>query len=313
MFSQIKNTDLILAPMAGITDMPFRKICGRFGADITVTEMVSARGLVEGSEKSFRLLYIDEDEKRTGIQIFGNDPQVMAKAAKIVSRYRPEFIDINAGCPAKKVVKNGSGGGLLSDLDNFENVLKAVVENSGVPVTCKTRIGFADDYSDEIIDVIYEAGIRKIAIHGRTVKMGFKGVANYDWCKYIDKFPDVKFVLNGDIDSSQRAMELIERYPESNIMIGRGALGNPFIFEKIKKAMRGEPASDLSYEIWFDTIKEHYDLMLKYYGDYGLILMRKHVGWYLNGMHDSKRIKDFIFRSNNYEEIIEVLRQYDRD
>ncbi|MCD6246368.1 tRNA-dihydrouridine synthase [candidate division WOR-3 bacterium] len=312
MLSQFKNTNLILAPMAGITDMPFRRICNKFGADITVTEMVSARGLIEGSEKSFKLLHIDKDEKNTGIQIFGNDPLVMARAAKIVSRFNPAFIDINAGCPAKKVIKSGSGGGLLNDLDNFKRVLNAVVENSEVPVTCKTRIGFADDYSDEIIDIIYEAGIRKIAIHGRTVKMGFKGSANYDWCKHINKFHDVRFALNGDIDSPRMAMDLILQYPGTDIMIGRGALGNPFIFEKIKKAILGELINDISYKIWFDTVREHYNLMLEYYGDYGLILMRKHVGWYLKGMRNSKKIKDFIFRSNNYKEIIEVLGEYDR-
>ncbi len=291
--------------------MPFRKICTENGADIVITEMVSARGLIEGSTKTLRLLYIAE-ENNAGIQIFGHEPLVMAKAAKIISRYNPLFIDINTGCPAKKVIKSGSGGGLLRELDNMREVLKAVVENSGVPVTCKTRIGFNDDYSDEIIDIIRETGIKTIAVHGRTVKMGFKGIANYNWCKYASKFDDTKFILNGDIDSAPKALSLLSAYPEMDIMIGRGALGNPFIFNDIKKTLEGNTAKEVSFDIWLSIIEKHYKLMLDYYGDYGIILMRKHMGWYLKGMPQSKKIKDFIFRSNDYNEIMKVLQNYDR-
>ncbi len=310
-----KKQNLILAPMAGISDIPFRKISYDFGADIAVTEMINARGLIEGSKKTYSLMRIDEKEKNTGIQLFGNDMAIMQRAVEIVceSNLNAKFIDINAGCPAKKVIRSGSGGALLKDLKKLEIILNSVKSVSNIPISCKVRIGYSENNIDEIVDAVKSSGVRIITIHGRTVKQGFKGESNLSWIKYFNNDKDMQYIISGDINTPDKAVEIMDKFPESHIMIGRGTLGNPFIFNYIKDLKGSGKYNKVNKEELFKTIRRHYKFMLETFGDYGVILMRKHIGWYLKGLPGAKKLKDKINRLEEYSDVIKELDAYDRN
>jgi len=310
-----KKQNLILAPMAGISDIPFRKISYDFGADIAVTEMINARGLIEGSKKTYSLMRIDKREINTGIQLFGNDIEIMKRAVEIVceSNLNIKFIDINAGCPAKKVIRGGSGGALLKNLKKLEIMLNSVKSVSNIPVSCKVRIGYDENTISEIVNAIKSSGVKIITIHGRTVKQGFKGKSDLSWIKSFNNDKDMQYIISGDINTPDKAVEIMDKYPKFHVMIGRGALGNPFIFDYIKDLRRNGNYNRVNKEELFKTIRKHYKFMLKVFGDYGVILMRKHIGWYLKGLPGSKKLKDKINKIGEYNDVIRELDKYDRN
>lgn len=232
------NIPLALAPMECITDTSYRQICKSYGADILFTEFIAADGLIRDAVKSFRKLNFAETERPIGIQVFGNNVQSMVEAVKIIESVSPDFIDLNFGCPVKKVVDKGGGAAMLKDIPKMLEITKAVVKATSLPISVKTRLGW--DEKNIIIETLAEqlqdCGIQLLTIHGRTKSQMYKGVANWNPIAAVKANPKIiiPIIGNGDIDSPEKAKEMIEKYPVDGLMIGRGSIGNPWIFKEIK-------------------------------------------------------------------------------
>ena len=234
----LPNFPLLLAPMEDVSDPPFRRLCKMNGADLMYTEFISSEGLIRDAIKSRKKLDIFDEERPIGIQIFGGDEEAMAMSAKIVETVEPDLVDINFGCPVKKVVCKGAGAGVLKDVDLMVRLTKSVVESTHLPVTVKTRLGWDHDSIniDEVAERLQETGIKALAIHGRTRAQMYKGHSDWSHIARVKANPNIEIPIfgNGDIDSPQKAIEFKEKYGVDGIMIGRAAIGHPWIFNKIK-------------------------------------------------------------------------------
>jgi nifR3 family TIM-barrel protein len=232
------NIPLALAPMECITDTSYRQICKSYGADILFTEFIAADGLIRDAVKSLRKLSFNEAERPIGIQVFGNNVQSMVEAVKIIESVSPDFIDLNYGCPVKKVVDKGGGAAMLKDIPKMLEITQAVVKATSVPISVKTRLGW--DEKNIVIEALAEqlqdCGIQMLTIHGRTKSQMYKGVADWNPIAAVKSNPRIQIPIigNGDIDSPEKAKEIIEKYPVDGLMIGRGSIGNPWIFKEIK-------------------------------------------------------------------------------
>ena len=235
---KLPDFPLLLAPMEDVSDPPFRALCKKNGADLMFTEFISSEGLIRDAEKSVQKLDIYEYERPIGIQIFGDKIESMRQAAEIAEKAKPEIIDINYGCPVKKVACKGAGAGILLDLPKMQSMTKEIVDAVNVPVTVKTRLGW-DENSIKIVEVakrLQDVGIKALTIHGRTRKQMYKGEANWEYIAKVKNDPQIKIPIfgNGDIDSSEKALEYKNRYNVDGIMIGRASIGYPWIFNEIK-------------------------------------------------------------------------------
>ena len=298
---KIGNVDLenniFLAPMAGITDLPFRLICKENDAGLVYTEMVSAKALLYNDEKTKLLLKTCNKEKPLAVQIFGSDVEAIAYASKYVSEFA-DIVDINMGCPAPKVVKNGDGSKLLLDLEKAKDIMETVVKKSKVPVTLKFRKGWDSEHivATEIAKIAQQAGISAIAIHGRTRAEYYSGKADLEIIKKVKESVNIPVIGNGDVVDEESAKEMFEKTGVDGIMIGRGAIGNPWIFEQIKYYLENNkkmsaPTNKEKYEI----IKEHLELNLKEKGNVvGINEMRKHISAYTKNMPEASRFRDEI-------------------
>ncbi|MCX7678325.1 MAG: tRNA dihydrouridine synthase DusB [Spirochaetes bacterium] len=292
---------LVLAPMAGYTDSPFRRIARTHGAGFTVTELISAEGIVRGNAKTKKLLIFTESERPIGIQIFGNDVNVMETAAQIVETFLPDFIDINMGCCAPKVCNVGMGAALLKDVTLLGKIAKKVVRAVHVPVSAKIRLGW--DFTNlnyrEVIHALEDSGVDFITVHGRTRSQMFSGKSDWNAISQIASFSKVPIIGNGDIASYAEA---IARLKESNcaaVMIGRGAIGNPWIFSgKLP-----------TFEERIKQIIHHIDLMISMYGEYGIILMRKHLVKYIHGFRGAALFRNQLLHAKERNEVIFLLQQ----
>ncbi|HID69348.1 MAG TPA: tRNA dihydrouridine synthase DusB, partial [Desulfobacterales bacterium] len=249
------DSPFVLAPLAGYTDLPFRLLCRRYGAGLVVTEMISCHGLLYGQEKTRRMLVSDVAEQPVSIQLFGSDPDIMGKAAAILNDFSPSFIDINMGCPVRKVTKRGAGSALMKDITLAEKILTAVVSNSNVPVTVKTRAG-VDKQQITAIDfakMSENAGAAAIAIHGRTWAQGFTGSADWEIVSKVKNSVTIPVIGNGDVRSYDEAIARMDETGCDGIMIGRAALGNPWVFQK-----KGKPENILEI---LPAVMEHLKLM----------------------------------------------------
>ncbi len=304
---------VFLAPMEDVTDLSFRLICKKFGADVVITEFVSSEALVREVEKTMVKMRILETERPVGIQIYGHIIENMARAAKIVEQYKPDFIDINYGCPVKKIALRGAGAGMLRDLDKMEAMTRAVVEAVSLPVTVKTRLGWDEDsiVIEQVVKRLQNTGIQAITIHARTRSQMYGGKADWSWIYKLTHDPQVKLPIigNGDIFTPQQAKKAFEYYGVDGIMIGRGAIGRPWIFAQVKHYLQNgtllpEPTVSERVEI----AKEHFQLSLKYKGlKRGIFEMRRHFVIYFKNLPNFKEFKLKLVTSTDPDEIFGLL------
>ena len=310
------ENNIFLAPMAGITDLPFRLICKENDAGLVYTEMVSAKALLYNDEKTKLLLKTCDKEKPLAVQIFGSDVEAIAYASKYVSEFA-DIVDINMGCPAPKVVKNGDGSALLKNPELAAKVLKAVVGNSEKPVTLKIRKGWDDTCINavEIAKIAEDCGISAIAIHGRTREQYYSGKADWDIIRQVKENVSIPVIGNGDVFEVEDAINMLNQTNCDAIMIGRGAQGNPWIFKRINHYMQtGEILPEPTLEEKINTAKKHLKLAVEEHGEYVAVReMRKHIAWYLKGLRNSARVRDEINKIESYEEVVNKLESYMQD
>jgi len=294
------KSPLVLAPIAGYTDSPFRKLSSEFGAGFTMTELISSEGIVRGCEKTFSMLKFSEAERPLGIQIFGNNPYTLARAAEAVTGLNPDFIDVNIGCPARKVTGSGNGAALLKDPDLIYRIIKSVVAATPLNVSAKIRIGWDEDSLNylDVLKALEEAGVSFIIVHGRTKSQQYGGSADWDIIKEIREKSSVPVIGNGDINSYLAAFERLEFSKCAAVMIGRGAIGNPWIFSGYTP----------SVDELVSVIVRHLDLMIEEYGTYGINLMRKHLVRYIHGTKNAAKIRSSLVSAVTREEIVDILK-----
>ena len=308
---------VFLSPMAGVTDLPFRLICKEQDCGMLYTEMVYAKAFCYDDQNTKKMLKIEEEEHPVAIQIFGSDPEYMGGAAKILNSYPNEILDINMGCPAPKVVKNGDGSALLKNPELAAKVLKAVVGNSEKPVTLKIRKGWDDTCINavEIAKIAEDCGISAIAIHGRTREQYYSGKADWDIIRQVKENVSIPVIGNGDVFEVEDAINMLNQTNCDAIMIGRGAQGNPWIFKRINHYMQtGEILPEPTLEEKINTAKKHLKLAVEEHGEYVAVReMRKHIAWYLKGLRNSARVRDEINKIESYEEVVNKLESYMQD
>lgn len=309
------DNNIFLAPMAGVTDISFRGLCKEMGCGLVYTEMVSAKALYYGSENTQALLRIADEERPVAVQIFGREPDIMANICEEHLNNRDDIciIDINMGCPAPKIVKNGEGSALMKEPNLAYNIIKAIKKVSTKPVTVKFRKGFDEDNINavEFAKVMEQAGVDAIAIHGRTRKQMYQGVADWDIIKKVKESVSVPVIGNGDVFSPEAALKMKRLTNCDGIMIARGSQGNPWIFKQINSVLKGESIEEVSDREKIDMCLRHYELALKYDGEYKAIReMRKHASWYIKGLPRSAEIRNEINNINDSEKVIETLTKY---
>lgn len=305
---------LLLAPMEDVSDPPFRALCKKHGADMMYSEFISSEGLIRDAQKSVQKLDIYDYERPIGIQIFGGNMDSMIEATKIVEQANPDVIDINYGCPVKKVVCKGAGSGILQDIPKMVSLTEAVVKATNKPVTVKTRLGWDDDtkYVVEVAERLQDVGIQGISIHGRTRKQMYKGEANWDLIRETKNNPRLQIPVfgNGDIDSPEKATEYKNKYGVDGIMIGRASIGNPWIFNEIKHYMKtGEILPTPSIQQRVDAAKFHLNESIKWKGlTLGILEMRRHYTNYFRGLPG---IKNYRLKLVTFQTEIEILNVLD--
>ena len=309
----IKNK-ILLAPMAGVTDSAFRTVCRQYGADLVYTEMVSAKALSYQNKKTRKLLYIGDQEKPVGIQLFGSDPQTMAETAKaICEAYEGDIvlIDINMGCPAPKIVNNGEGCALMKDPRRVGEIVYAVKRAIHLPLTVKIRKGFntAEPNAVEVAKICEENGADSVTVHGRTRDQYYSGKADYTIITEVKAALNIPVIGNGDIFCGLDAKRMFEKTGVDAVMVARGALGNPFIFRDILSVMNtGEPAVPVSAEERAQVLMAQAKAAVKQKGEKtAIVQMRKHAAWYIKGMPNAARLRERLVRIHSLNELDSVI------
>ena len=307
------DNPFLLAPLAGITDAPMRRLCHRQGAALTYTEMVSCKGMWYGDRNTGKLLYTYRDEQPVGYQIFGHEPEVMAYAAREISSMPGKLIDINFGCPVPKIVKNGEGSALLKNPDLIYDIVAAVVKNTDKPVTAKIRTGWDKDSINvvEVAHAISAAGASAIAVHARTREQYYSGKADWSMIASVKRAVDIPVIGNGDVTDGKAAISMMDETGCDLVMIGRGALGNPWIFREALAAWRGEeiplqPSKDEKKAMMISHLEDLTELK----GEYAAVReMRKHVGWYLKGVPGAAAFRGMVNNITDSNELIKAIKR----
>lgn len=310
---EVGEFPLLLAPMEDVSDPPFRAMCKAQGADLMYTEFISAEGLIRDAEKSVQKLDIYDYERPIGIQIFGDKIESMREAAAIAEEANPELVDINYGCPVKKVACKGAGAGILLDIPKMQTMTAEIVKRVNKPVTVKTRLGW-DSSTIKIIEVakrLQDVGIQALTIHGRTRQQMYKGEADWSYIAEVKNHPDIHIPIfgNGDIDSPEKALEYKNRFGVDGIMIGRAAIGYPWIFNEIKHFLKtGEhlPPPNLAERV--QVAQEHLRFSVEWKGEkQGIFEMRRHYTNYFRGIPNFKPYRTRLVESDKYEEVLATL------
>ena len=311
---------LLLAPMEDVSDPPFRELCKQHGADLMYTEFISSEGLIRDAVKSVQKLDIFEYERPVGIQIFGYDIDSMRQATEITAQAKPDIIDINYGCPVKKVTCKGAGAGILQDIPKMVSMTSEIVKSTNLPVTVKTRLGWNEDNKHivEVAERLQDIGIQAISIHGRTRKQMYKGEADWTLISEVKNNPRIHIPVfgNGDIDSPEKAKMMKDRYNVDGMMIGRAAIGNPWIFNEIKYFLKtGEKLKEPSLEERIAACKQHLERSIEWKGPIlGIVETRRHYSNYFKGMRGIKEYRGKLVTADDpatlyalLEEISEVF------
>lgn len=310
---QLPDFPLLLAPMEDVSDPPFRAVCKEAGADLVYTEFISTEGLIRDAIKSRKKLDIFPEERPVGIQIFGGDEEAMGLSAEIIETTAPDLLDINFGCPVKKVVCKGAGAAVLKDLDAMVRLTKAVVSRTTLPVTVKTRLGWDDDSKnvEEVAERLQDVGIKALAIHGRTRAQLYKGEADWTLIGKVKNNPRIKIPIfgNGDIDSPQKAVEYQNRYGVDGVMIGRAAIGYPWIFREIKHYRKtGEILPPPTLEERIAACRKHLEGSVSWKGEkLGVLEMRRHYANYLRGIPHMKEWRMQLVTADTESDVLGIL------
>ena len=312
------NHIAFLAPMAGIADLAFRELCVQYGAAYTVSEMVSSKGLTMGDKKSAQLLTLGND-RPAGVQIFGDDPEIMAKAAVKCLDFNPDIIDINMGCPAPKIAMNGGGASLMKKPELAYEITKAVVQAVDIPVTVKIRKGWDEDSINavEMAELAEKAGASAVAVHGRTRQQMYSGSVDYDIIAQVKKSVGIPVIANGDIKDEQSTAIMLEKTNADAIMIGRGALGNPWVFSKINAYLdecRVLPEPSVTQKM--AVMLKHIQKIIEYKGEYTAMReARHHAAYYTKGMRGGAKLRAEIGKLERFEQLQElsykILKEYE--
>ncbi|MEX2526089.1 MAG: tRNA dihydrouridine synthase DusB [Gemmatimonadota bacterium] len=313
---QGQRIPLFLAPQAGVSESPFRRLCRRYGADVVLSEFVSAAGIVRGNERSLEMLRFHQDERPIGVQIFGAEPEMMADAAAFVTdTFDPDFLDINFGCPVKKVVKRNGGSGCLRDLDLVEAIIRAVADATPVPVTVKIRSGYDEAGRDPVGIALrcQEAGARALTLHPRTRADMYSGRARWTEIEAVVQALEIPVVGNGDVRSGRDARRMVDETGCAGVMIARGTHGAPWLFHQARAALDGLPIPpDPTVEERFQVCLEHarnamaYDPRKKR----ALLEFRKHLGWYTKGLPAGAQLRQRLFQVEELEDVETLLTEY---
>jgi nifR3 family TIM-barrel protein len=310
------TTPLYLAPQAGVSESPFRRLCREFGADVVVTEFVSAEGIVRGNEKTLDYLRFDEEERPIGVQIFGADPDAMGRAAAFVTEtFDPDFVDINFGCPVKKVVKRNGGSGCLRDLDLVEDIIRACVAATHLPVTTKIRSGFDEQSRDPVGIALrcQDAGSRVVTLHARTRADMYSGHARWEEIAAIVEALEIPVIGNGDVRTGDDARRMRDETGCHGIMIARGSHGDPWIFKEARAALNGEPLpGPPSVEERFYICIKHARNAVAFEADQEKAMreFRKHLGWYTKGLPGGKHLRQELFQVLSLQQAEDLLEGY---
>ena len=308
------NNNIILGPMAGFTDRPFRIICEKYNPGLTVTEMVSSKGLFYNDEKTSLLMNTKGEKRPVAIQIFGSDTDAIKYAVEYINKNNlSEIIDINMGCPAPKVVKNGDGSKLMLDIKKVESITKAAVQNSNIPITVKIRKGWDNEHINavEVAEAIEQAGASAITIHGRTRSEFYTGKADWNIIKQVKESVKIPVIGNGDIKTPEDAKEIFKLTNCDGIMISRASLGNPWIFEQIQEYLEGKEIRTIYNDEKLKIILEHINLETEEKGEItGIREMRKHLAFYIKGTENASEIREKINHVEVKKELENTLKEY---
>ena len=302
--------NILMAPMAGVTDLPYRILCKEMGVSLTCTEMVSAKAILYGNKNTDSLLEKGEEPGKRAVQLFGSDPEIMAEMAKRVEEDF-DIIDVNMGCPVPKVVRNGEGSALMENLPLAEKVLRSMVKAVSVPITVKCRLGFTDDHINvlDFVKSAENAGVSAIVVHGRTREQYYRGKADWEWIRRAKEAVHIPLFGNGDIFTEEDAMAMLLSTGVDGISLGRGVQGNPFLIRRIRSLLEnGVKEVALSTKERKDMMFRHLQLMEKIKGEHlALLEMRKHLSWYMEGMPDAARWRNRVNQEQNLREVYKMV------